>query len=147
MEMTHCALVFRCWLRHYAFQMKQSERTKRQDVTSAEWQAKDLNGKTVLFDIMETPVVCLRGKGSFHAIRRGNGMMGVKIETINKEETVPQGFNYIHLSQRDMPFLKKFPPGSECDFSLITTRPLKFRSNDYSFQLSNPLSDYGSPPR
>ena len=95
---------------------------QRVDVRSDKWRAKDLDGQTVEFKMMELPNAFVRGTGKLIALQRGDGSMDVRIMTKDRNEPDPLAYNDIPVSQRGIDLLKKSPPGSECAFSLIDPR-------------------------
>jgi hypothetical protein len=92
---------------------------QREDVKSDKWSAKDLDGQTVDFKMVELPNAFVRGTGKFLALQRGDGSMDLRIITRNRLEADPLAFNDIPVSQRGVDLLERSPAGSECAFSLI----------------------------
>jgi hypothetical protein len=92
---------------------------QRQNVRSERWRAKELDGKTVKFKMMETPNYCIIGGGKFDAIQRGDGSMDVRITTRNKFEQNPLAYNAVPVTQRGIDLLEQAPAGSGFDFFLI----------------------------
>jgi hypothetical protein len=92
---------------------------QRENVRSDKWSAKDLDGQTVEFKMMELPNAFVQGTGKFLALQRGDGSMDLRIITRNRLKTDPLAFNDVPISQRGIELLKRSLIGSECSFSLI----------------------------
>ncbi len=84
------------------------------------WLVENLHGKSVAFKlvtILEGPIV---GKGKFDAWKRGDGLVKIRIITHPEESTTYASEELrVYIPQRGVQFIKKLPPGSATDFSVI----------------------------
>jgi hypothetical protein len=102
------------WLRQAAI-----EATKEW-IKCEEWTMEDLHDKTVEFEvvlILEGPV---KGTGTFDMWQRGDGLFKIRIISYDRKSTAYEKHELcIYVPQRGVKWIKRLPPGSRCDFSVI----------------------------
>ena len=100
---------------------------RSQNVWSSRWKAKDLDRQSVEFWMVTDSNEYLHGSGQFLAIQRGDGSIGLSIESHNKDEQNPDVNARIYISQVNVDFIEKKPEGSKSVFSLVDPRLASLR--------------------
>lgn len=102
------------WLREASI-----EKTKEW-VKCDKWSAKDLQDKTVEFEVITILEGNIRGTGKFDVIERGDGLMKIRMVSFDRASTEYTKHEIrVYIDQRGVEFIKKQPSGSTCEFSVF----------------------------
>jgi hypothetical protein len=90
-------------------------------VQCREWTAKDLHGKYVEFLIASRAEGPIKGVGKFYVWERGDGLLKIIINSLDKKQTRPflKSRIQIIVPQEAVQLIKRQSPGSKVDFSLF----------------------------
>jgi hypothetical protein len=82
------------------------------------WTARALHGKSVEFQLLIEPEGLVHGKGTFEAWERGDGMLKVRIKSLDRRKTTPFEKHEveIHIPPDEVNLIEKAGAKSDCDF-------------------------------